>query len=114
MPMMPFMGVRISWLMLARNSLLARLAPSAASLADSSSAIRRLQLRRPFLDPPLQAALSVQIADLRDVIADFRGHTFHAAGQFPQFILRVHVDRGHQLAVGDAGCGVLSAFRSVG
>ena len=25
MPMMPFMGVRISWLMLARNSLLARL-----------------------------------------------------------------------------------------
>ena len=26
MPMMPFIGVRISWLMLARNSLLARLA----------------------------------------------------------------------------------------
>ena len=37
-PMMPFMGVRISWLMLARNSLLARLADSAASLACSSSA----------------------------------------------------------------------------
>ena len=33
MPMMPFIGVRISWLMLARNSLLARLAASAASLA---------------------------------------------------------------------------------
>ena len=30
MPMMPFIGVRISWLMLARNSLLARLAASAA------------------------------------------------------------------------------------
>ena len=38
MPMTPFMGVRISWLMFARNSLLARLAASAASLA-------RLQLR---------------------------------------------------------------------
>ena len=38
MPMMPFMGVRISWLMLARNSLLARLAASAASLAARSSA----------------------------------------------------------------------------
>ena len=33
MPMMPFIGVRISWLMLARNSLLARLAASAASFA---------------------------------------------------------------------------------
>ena len=31
MPMTPFIGVRISWLMLARNSLLARLAASAAS-----------------------------------------------------------------------------------
>ena len=33
MPMMPFIGVRISWLMLARNSLLDRLAASAASCA---------------------------------------------------------------------------------
>ena len=32
MPMMPFIGVRISWLMLARNSLLARLAVSAVLL----------------------------------------------------------------------------------
>ena len=37
MPMMPFIGVRISWLMLARNSLLARVAASAASLARTSS-----------------------------------------------------------------------------
>ena len=36
-PMMAFMGVRISWLMLARNSLLARLAASAASLAARSA-----------------------------------------------------------------------------
>ena len=33
MPMMPFMGVRISWLMFARNSDLARVAASAVSLA---------------------------------------------------------------------------------
>ena len=38
MPMMPFIGVRISWLMLARNSLLARLAASAASLASRMAA----------------------------------------------------------------------------
>ena len=38
MPMMPFMGVRISWLMLARNSLLTRLASSAFSLALVSAA----------------------------------------------------------------------------
>ena len=47
MPMMPFIGVRISWLMLARNSLLARLASIALSralirsaLAARSSAVR--------------------------------------------------------------------------
>ena len=33
MPMTAFIGVRISWLMLARKSLLARLAASAASRA---------------------------------------------------------------------------------
>ena len=33
MPMIPFMGVRISWLIVARNSLFARLACSANSLA---------------------------------------------------------------------------------
>ena len=38
--MTPFIGVRISWLILARNSLLARLASSAASLALSSSLVR--------------------------------------------------------------------------
>ena len=37
MPMTPFIGVRISWLMFARNSLLARLAASATFLA-----VRRL------------------------------------------------------------------------
>ena len=37
MPMTPFIGVRISWLMLARNSLLARLAASAASFAFCES-----------------------------------------------------------------------------
>jgi len=36
-PMMAAIGVRISWLMFARNSLLARLAPSAASLRRASS-----------------------------------------------------------------------------
>ena len=43
MPMMPFIGVRISWLMFARNSVLDRLADSATSLAfcASNSARRR-------------------------------------------------------------------------
>ena len=35
MPMMPFIGVRISWLTVARNSDLARLPASACSLASS-------------------------------------------------------------------------------
>ncbi len=39
MPSTPFIGVRISWLMLARNSDLARLAASAASRALTSSVL---------------------------------------------------------------------------
>ena len=38
MPMMAFIGVRISWLMLARKALFARLAASAASFAFCNSA----------------------------------------------------------------------------
>jgi hypothetical protein len=38
MPMTPFIGVRISWLMLARNSLLVRVASSEASFARTSAA----------------------------------------------------------------------------
>ena len=37
-----FIGVRISWLMVARNALFARLAASAASFAATSSASSRL------------------------------------------------------------------------
>ncbi len=40
MPITPFMGVRISWLIAARNTLLARLAASAASRACCSSSVR--------------------------------------------------------------------------
>ena len=40
MPVTPTMGVRISWLMAARNPDFARLAPSAASCARRSSAVR--------------------------------------------------------------------------
>ena len=63
MPMTPFIGVRISWLMLARNSLFAALLSSAFCLAAASStftAARTLQL---FLE--LQAmALHFLIAAL--------------------------------------------------
>ncbi len=45
-PRIPFMGVRISWLMFARNSLFARFAFSALSFADCrSTAVSRTVLR---------------------------------------------------------------------
>ncbi len=40
MPSTPFIGVRISWLMLARNWLFARLAASATSFALRASTVR--------------------------------------------------------------------------
>ena len=45
MPMMPFIGVRISWLMLARNSDLARVEASAWSRASTSSVACALSCR---------------------------------------------------------------------
>ena len=45
MPITPFIGVRISWLMRARNSLFALLARSAASFAAVASPIARLSSR---------------------------------------------------------------------
>ena len=54
MPMMPFIGVRISWLMFARNSLFALVAFSAASLAFASSCCagaRSVQSRMIVVNP---------------------------------------------------------------
>ena len=42
MPITPFIGVRISWLMFARNSLLARLASSAAPRASRAACMARV------------------------------------------------------------------------
>ena len=83
MPMMPFIGVRISWLMLARNSLFARLASIARSRAFTSStllvwssAVRALD--RAFEVVLLQQELLIALLDvaqhrveLRDQLADF-------------------------------------------
>ena len=43
-PSTPFIGVRISWLIVARNSLFARLAASAWSLASCNSRVRACTL----------------------------------------------------------------------
>ena len=51
MPMMPFIGVRISWLMLARNSDLARVEASAWSRASASSTACAGAARRPARAP---------------------------------------------------------------
>ena len=45
MPITPFMGVRISWLMLARNWLLARLASASSRVRSRSCVVRRGELR---------------------------------------------------------------------
>ena len=60
MPSTPFIGVRISWLMLARNSLLARLASSARilRLGELRGALRDLDLEV-FL-----VALQLEVAGL--------------------------------------------------
>jgi len=59
-PMTPFSGVRISWLMLARNTLLASEAASAAAVLarSSSSSARRRVTSRMTVTTPLKPPLS--------------------------------------------------------
>ncbi len=56
MPTTPFSGVRISWLMLATNRLLAWLAASAASRAASSSSSSRLRAEMSMTVPIIRCA----------------------------------------------------------
>ena len=57
MPMMPFIGVRISWLTFARNALFARLAACAASDAGSAHRARRAPPSRPACEPDMLRTL---------------------------------------------------------
>ncbi len=57
MPMTALRGVRISWLMLARNVLLARLAASAASLAWDNCDIGLGKFGRSLLNADLQLVM---------------------------------------------------------
>ena len=64
MPMTPFIGVRISWLMLARNSLFARLAASAASSARcplDDLGLERLLVREISSSASFRSWISVQV-----------------------------------------------------
>jgi hypothetical protein len=61
MPMMPFIGVRISWLMLARNSLFARL-PSIALSRASAARCWPSAGRRSGLDDALERVLLIEQA----------------------------------------------------
>ncbi len=82
MPTMPFMGVRISWLIMARNSLLARLAASADSLALCISASARfrtvISIRLPSISwdgsPPL--AIRVAFSSTHTGVPSFRRRQF--------------------------------------
>jgi hypothetical protein len=66
MPMTPFSGVRISWLILARKSVLARLAASAAALASTSA--------RSAIAQPLGAPFQGQVVAVGVAIAVGEAH----------------------------------------
>ena len=60
-PITPFIGVRISWLMFARNSLFAQFAASAASLAARNSAASRLRAVISSAIPMLQSLFKLEL-----------------------------------------------------
>ena len=83
MPSTPFIGVRISWLMLARNSLLARLAASAAVLASRSAAVWVRTRRR---------SVTIHASDTATRPASAGHHPHHAGAGEPRRGLD-HLDR---------------------
>ena len=67
MPMIAFIGVRISWLMRARKSLLARFASSAASLAFVDSAFGLLPLGGVLHRQQEQLAIDARLGELAGI-----------------------------------------------
>ncbi len=91
MPMTPFIGVRISWLMRARNSLFALLARSAASLARLASPIAsfRSRLALPRLIVRSSTCCSRNCAVLlqsRVAMPDLRQHLIEAVDERAHFV----------------------------
>ena len=91
MPMMPFIGVRISWLMFARNTLFAWLAASARSFARASSSCTcsRSAISRS------QARLVRLALDLRPQLGRPR---VHQPGERP--LARLHAAHAQAVAAG--------------
>lgn len=82
--MIPFMGVRISWLMVARNSLLARVASKASCWLLSSSALRAASSRRARLHLRFKfsgALEGIERLLFAGVVVDDDAHPFGLVGQ---------------------------------
>ena len=96
MPMMPFIGVRISWLMLARNSLLARLASIALSRAATRSAFDGPQLGGARLDGLLELLL---VLEQRQVaLLNLVQHLVEAVDQLADLVAAAVLARGRRSA----------------
>ena len=98
MPITPFIGVRISWLMLARNWLLARLAASARAVAPASAAVRSRTRSSSSARVAVSAALarsrsSQRRAHLDMALVQARDHRFEAALERAHFGRRARIGR---------------------
>ena len=92
MPMMPFIGVRISWLMLARNSLLARLAFLGAVLGREELAVEGGQLRGAGRHLAFEALLMV--AQHLVAVLDLFEHLVEARDERPDLVAAGLARRG--------------------
>ncbi len=99
MPMTPFIGVRISWLMLARNCDLARLASSACRARRQGVLLGLLEIVGSLLDLLLEMPLIA--LDLAPVLAEPSDHDFERAGEVSEFVVGPDLDRIVELAGGD-------------
>ena len=85
MPMMPFIGVRISWLMFARNSLFARLASIARSRAVDQFLVARLELGGALVHGALEVVLLQQ--ELLIALLDVGQHRVELIDQLADFVV---------------------------
>src|SRR6202795_2551672 len=109
MPRMPFIGVRSSWLMLARNSLLARLAASAVASACLRSAISAVSCPGALFHALLQFVVGttqrlLSLGPFGDLRLHRTGHEVEGLGERADFIACGDRHAGAEATGGDRLC----------
>ena len=92
MPMTPFIGVRISWLMLARNSDFARVASSSLRLSAMSSRVGRRQLLLALAERAIRV-VPLELIQIRARVKSDAGDELDLVRKLDEIVVRAGGER---------------------